>query len=212
MKNSKIRRQNRKSYRLSQCHSVVIGAGGLGRQVAILLASLGVRHLSLYDPRIVSEYDMAQGFLDFDVGTPAVDAVANTAHQYHPQMELLTYHARFRRSHLTSWRSGLRHVVFLCSEQAATRKAHWQWVCQTAQFLCLCEVNTETIQIVCSDQPGKRPLASSFADQTGETTDIVTTTLAGTLMVMQFRKWLIRTPCHSAMQFNVPMCELIVQR
>jgi len=188
LKNSKIRRKNRKSNRLSQCHAAVIGAGGLGRQVAILLASLGVRHLSLYDPRIVSEKDMADGFLDYDVGMPAVDAVANVAHQYHPQMELLTYHARFRRSHLTSWKPGLRHAVFLCSESAATRKTHWQWVCHTAQFLCMGEVGTEAIKIVCSDQPAKRSLAPSYASQTGETPDVVTATLAAALMVQQFSK------------------------
>ena len=146
MKNRKSRPQRRSSEanaRLAKCHAVVIGAGPLGRQVAILLASLRVRHLSLYDQRIVTEEDMAYGFMDFDVGTPAVDAVANLAHQYHPQMELLTYDARFLRSHLTSWRSELRHAVFLCNESAATRNMHWQWVHPKAQFLGACEVGTE---------------------------------------------------------------------
>lgn len=190
---------------------MVIGAGPLGRLVAILLASLGVRHLSLYDQRIVTEKDMAHGFLDYDVGTPAVDAVANIAHQYHPQMELLTYDARFRRSHVTSWKARHNYALFLCHEAAATRKSHWQWVSHVAQFLCAGDASTETINIVCSDQPGKRHPVIRHAESNG-TPDVLTASFAATLMVQQFRNWLRRLPSISAMQFDISTLKLIVPK
>ncbi len=194
------------------CHAIVIGAGPLGRQVAILLASLGVRHLSLYDQRIVTDKDMAHGFLDYDVGTPAVDAVANIAHQYHPQMELLTYDARFRRSHVASWKAGQQHAVFLCNEAAATRKSHWQWIRHSAHFLCAGAVGTETIHIVCSDQPSHRPPALSLATEPDATPDVVTANLSAALMVQQFSRWLKRLPCKPTLSFDLSACGYVVQK
>ncbi|MFT3883346.1 MAG: ThiF family adenylyltransferase [Gemmatales bacterium] len=215
MKNRKSRPQRRPSEvnaRLAKCHAAVIGTGPIGRQVAILLASLRVRHLSLYDQRIVTEKDMSYGFMDFDVGTPAVDAVANIAHQYHPQMELLTYDTRFRRSHLNSWKSGLRHAVFLCNESAVTRNMHWLWVHSSAQFLATCEVGTEAMDIVCSDQPARHSPTPNPTRQTGGKPDVMAVHLAAAFMVQQFQRWLRRLPCVSAMQFDVTHLKLNIQK
>jgi len=194
---------------LVHCHAVVIGTGSLGRQVAILLASLGVKHMSLYDPDIVTAKNLAQGFMEFDVGMPKVDAVANSAHQQNPRMELLTYGSRFRRHHLQKWRSGLKYAVFLCVDSMTARKSSWRLIKQAARFLCDGRPGPDVIKVLASEMPATdtnypSTLRASKQSPLGKSScDIVTAIIAAGLMVAQFSRWLRDLPIIPDQVFNL---------
>jgi sulfur carrier protein ThiS adenylyltransferase len=201
--------------RLSQCHAVVIGTGAIGRNVAILLASVGIRHLSLYDQHNICQRDVTSGFLDFDVGSPAVDAVANIAHQYQPQMELLTYPIAFHRTHLATWDQGLSSAVFLCDSSTKMKKTYWKWLADTAHFISDGCIAGDKLRVRCAEPPVHSrgySVGHSGAERSESgrgSKDVVTASLVASLMVSQFTRWLNGMKCIRELQFSRKSCELI---
>lgn len=181
------------SQRLADCHAVVIGAGTLGRAVTILLASLGIKHMSIYDPAFVTRKDLTCGFMDGDEGLAKVDAVANIAHQHNPRMELLTYQCRFRKSHLRKWNPKLKNVVFLCLKTNDERRSVRNRLSETAQFLCDASVGRMIIRIAVSTAPGINPhYASTLVPDVlaKGMSDLIRANTTACLMVDQFMRWL----------------------
>lgn len=201
------------SKRLAQCHAVVIGAGAIGRAVAILLASLGIRHMSLYDPALVTRKNLAQGFLDFDVGMAKVDAVANIAHQHNPHMELMTYRSRFRRSNLQKWKPKLHNAVFLCVNSMAARSI-WNLIRFDYQFLGETRLGIKVIRVVTSHKPAMDTYYPSTLTESKRSPvrkhsyDIVMTTIAAGFVVAQFARWLRNDPVIRDQVFNLHTQEL----
>lgn len=216
-RHSKVRQAKSKQSllkaRLAQCHAVVIGAGAVGRAVAILLASMGVKHMSIYDPAIVTRKDLALGFMDFDVGMTSVDAVANIVHQQNPRMELLTYRSRFRRTHLQKWSSGLKNAAFVCVDSMAARKSIWKQIKHAAHFLCDGRLGTEVIRVIASQQPATDtfyPSTLAVVPPSTYSCDLVTANIAAVFMVAQFSRWLRGIPIITDQVFNPLAQEIIV--
>lgn len=178
--------------RLPQCHAVVVGAGAMGRAVAILLASLGVRHMSLYDPAFVTKKDLRVGFMDFDIGSAKVDAVANSAHLQNPRMELLTFRSRLLMSHLQQWRSGQKNAIFLCGGTLRSRKSTMNWAKQSAHFICEARQGEDEIRLLTST---KLPYEVNRSELVAckphiSSIDLVVANLSACLMVYQFARCL----------------------
>ncbi len=69
--------------------ATVIGLGGIGRQIAMQLAALGVSRLQLIDPGVVSKKNHAsEGYLHEDAGRPRVHATAYLCHQINPMLDI----------------------------------------------------------------------------------------------------------------------------
>ena len=67
--------------KLAKLHAVVIGVGAIGRQAAILLASMGVSRMTLFDPDFVAIENLAvQGYWPEDLGQPKVLATGRLCH------------------------------------------------------------------------------------------------------------------------------------
>ena len=67
----------------------IVGLGGIGRQVAVQLAALGVPRLQLVDARTVSRSNhAAEGYPFEDVGRLLVHAAAQQGHQINPQLHV----------------------------------------------------------------------------------------------------------------------------
>ena len=67
----------------------IVGLGGIGRQVAVQLAALGVPRLQLVDARTVARSIHAtEGYTFEDVGRLRVHATAHMCHQIDPQLEI----------------------------------------------------------------------------------------------------------------------------
>src|SRR5262245_60729139 len=77
-------------------HVTVIGVGAIGRQVAIQLAALGVRKLTLVDFDVVEHTNVTtQGYLAADLGVSKVEATARVLRQIEPAIELTLVEDRF---------------------------------------------------------------------------------------------------------------------
>ena len=65
--------------RLQNCRATIIGIGAVGRNVAIQLAAIGVRHLQLIDfDHVDLSNTTTQGFASDEIGMPKVQAVEAT--------------------------------------------------------------------------------------------------------------------------------------
>lgn len=190
--------------RLHHCHAVVIGAGAMGRAVAILLASLGVRQMSLYDPTCVSKKDLALGFMDFDIGSAKVDAVANIAHQQNPHMELLTYRSRFLLTHLQECRPGLKNAVFLCGGTLAASKSTPNKVNQSTHFFCEARLGSNEIRLLSSTKPNEASEIELVTTKPGRSSnDLVMANLSACLMAFQFVRWLKDRPVRNDQLYHL---------
>lgn len=61
----------------------VVGAGGIGSPVALALAKMGCRNLTLYDPDVVEAHNLPNQFYRLrDVGRPKVEALAEVIEEF----------------------------------------------------------------------------------------------------------------------------------
>ena len=129
------RRPKRAATRFRTCHATVIGLGGVGRQVAMHLAALGVKRLQLVDAGKVSIRTHArEGYALEDVGQPRVFAAAGRCHPVNPQLDLQTVPTRSLRG------LDLGDSVFLCPGGHAATDALAESIGDTIAFVARCTV------------------------------------------------------------------------
>ena len=103
---------------LSACRATVLGLNGIGRQVALQLAALGVGRLVLVDPgRVSRRHYAAEGFPAEDVGRPKVHVAGQAAHQLNPLLDIKTVVGQCLRS------GGAVDAVFCCTAARWARQA-----------------------------------------------------------------------------------------
>ncbi len=79
--------------RLADARVGIAGAGGLGSNVAFMLARSGVRRLTLVDQDVVDASNLnRQAFFPEDVGQPKVEALARHLLRLEPELELRLFH------------------------------------------------------------------------------------------------------------------------
>src|SRR4051794_12249127 len=84
--------------RLAASHAVVIGAGAIGRQVAVQLAALGMPRLTLFDhDRASAENWAPKSYWPETRGQLKVEATAGLCRSIPPPIELGRYPRRFVR-------------------------------------------------------------------------------------------------------------------
>src|SRR4051812_12535908 len=87
--------------RLGEETVTVIGVGAIGRQVALQLASIGVRTLTLIDfDRVESTNISTQGYRFRELGLPKVQATREAVLEIDPTIEAMAIDSRFRADHL----------------------------------------------------------------------------------------------------------------
>ncbi len=85
--------------RLAREAVTVVGVGAIGRQVALQLASIGVRQLVLIDFDVVDRTNVTtQGYAHRDLGQLKVDAVRQAVREIDPEIEVTAIADRFRES------------------------------------------------------------------------------------------------------------------
>jgi len=94
---------------IADAAAIVVGLGGVGRQLAMQLAALGVRRLLLVDAGRVSRREAAvECYFAEDVGRPKRHATAELCHRLNPQLDVHTSE-RFSPRRLTG-----NDVLFVC--------------------------------------------------------------------------------------------------
>ena len=197
--------------RLESLQVTVIGVGAIGRQVALQLAALGVRHLRLVDFDKVELTNVAtQGYFQEDIGRMKVAATAAVAWQIDPQMNIELVEDRFRPQ------QSCGDAVFCCVDSIEARAAIWRSVENRIQFWCDGRMRGEMMRVLTATEThGRRhypatlfPQAEAQAGACTAHGTIYTAAIAAGLMLHQFSRWLRDLDTDQEITLNLLASEL----
>lgn len=116
---------------LEKTQAIVVGVGAIGRQLALQLAAVGVKHIWLVDPEDVEIENLgAQGFFEADMNAPKVEAVAAACSLINSDIEVKTSKTKFRKEFVEGFTRNeedtqTRFAVFSCVDDMKARKQIW---------------------------------------------------------------------------------------
>lgn len=199
--------------RLEGLATSVIGVGAIGRQLALQLASLGARQLTLVDFDDVEEVNITtQGYLWEDLGKSKVLATAQAISRIDSSIEVCQICARYRPG------LPVGDAIFCCVDSISARGAIWRSVGRNAQFWVDGRMLGEVIRIlaVAGDEGRDYYPTTLFAQaeaMNGGCTArgvIYTAAIAAGLMTGQFTRWLRGLPTDNDLSLNLLASELSV--
>ena len=199
--------------RLEDLAISVIGVGAIGRQVALQLASLGARQLTLVDFDEVEEVNITtQGYLWEDLGKPKVLATAQAISRIDSSLEVSQICARYRPG------LPVGDVIFCCVDSISARGAIWRSAGRNTQFWVDGRMLGEVIRVlaVVGDEGRDYYPTTLFAQaeaMAGACTArgvIYTAAIAAGLMTQQFTRWLRGLPTDNDLSLNLLASELSV--
>lgn len=213
--NPRLIRQQRlvPSDRLVDLTATIIGVGAIGRQVALQLASIGVRSIQLIDFDAVDETNITtQGYSARDVGQRKVDATCSAVNQIDSDIHVETIDDRFRSRHV------IGEAIFCCVDSISARTAIWRSVNTACQFWADGRMLGETMRILCvAGDAGRRHYPTTLFQQSeaqaGHCTSrstIYTASIAAGLMLHQFTRWIRDLPGDADLTFNLLASEVAV--
>ena len=199
------------SERLAGLGVMVIGVGAIGRQVALQLASLGVRRMTLIDFDEVEPTNVTtQGYFHEDVGYLKVAATERLVRQVDPEIAVTCVADRYRPQH------GAADAMFCGVDSISARQAVWRAAGARCRFWSDGRMLGETIRVLTiADDAGRRhypttlfPQAEAQAGRCTARGAIYTASLAAGLMVHQFARWLRGMPIDPDLSLNLLSSEL----
>jgi hypothetical protein len=179
--------------KLAATSATLIGAGAIGRQVALQLAAIGIRQLQLVDFDKVEITNLTtQGYWRDDIGQTKVQATAAAIARIDASITVEAICDRFRP------RFPLGGVVFCCVDRIETRAVIWRTARECCHFWTDGRMLGEAIRVLVAADADSRQyypttLFSSADAQRGSCTarsTIYAAAIAGGLMVHQFTRWL----------------------
>jgi sulfur carrier protein ThiS adenylyltransferase len=191
----------------------IIGIGAIGRQVAIQLASLGVRQIQLLDHDLVEARNITtQAYLRDDLGRLKVDATAELLQRIDPTIQIETIPDRYRPTYKTG------EAIFTCVDSIGSRAAIWKSVKETSRFWCDGRMLGEVMRVLTAiDENSRTHYATTLFPQTEAQTGactsrstIYTASIVSGLMVHQFTRWLRELPTDQDLTLNLLATELSV--
>ncbi len=192
----------------------VIGVGAIGRQIALQLASLGVRQLQLVDFDQVEPTNITtQGYCIADLGQSKVEATARAVRAIDADMNVETVNDRFRPGRATG------EIVFCCVDSISSRSAIWRTLRDQCAFWCDGRMRGEVLRILTAVDLSSREhynttLFPQSEAQTGACTSrstIYTAAISAGLMLNQLTRWLRQLPIDADLTFNLLAGELILK-
>jgi len=184
--------------RLSSTRVTVIGAGAIGRQVALQLAAIGTPSIQLIDFDTVDATNVTtQGYRARDIGQDKVLAAAAAIRELDPTITVETITDRFRP------RMEVAPVVFACVDSISARAAIWRALSNRCEFWTDGRMLGEVLRVLtAADEPGRRhygttlfPQSEAQAGNCTSRSTIYAATIAAGIVVHQFSRWLRRLPC-----------------
>jgi sulfur carrier protein ThiS adenylyltransferase len=195
--------------------ATVVGLGGIGRQVALQLAALGVARLQLVDAGSVSRRThAAEGYAEDDIGRPKVHATAQLCHQINPKLDIHTLQSRSLRG------LDLGDAVFCCTLSTRRRRSIWQAVGHRVRFYTGVDVADDRIYLpvvvnaaAAEDEPGGVELLPPWGETAGRQRPAcpvqIASILAG-LMVAEFVRFAAGQGTSREIHLNLRDLSLIV--
>ena len=199
--------------RLAELAVTVIGTGGIGRQVALQLAAIGVRRLQLVDFDRVDHTNLTtQGYLLEDIGQPKINATASSIARLDPTINVDLVVDRYRP------KLDIGAAVFCFVVSIDARSAIWRSAGHRTEFWVDGRMLGEAMRIlIAADETSRHrypgTLFASSEAQPGRCTarsTIYTANIAAGLMVHQFVRWLRRQPVDADTSLNLLASELVV--
>jgi len=96
----------------------IIGVGAVGRQVALILAAMGVKHITLWDHDTVDEANLGvQGFRPDQLGQLKVSACLDDMTRIYPEIEVTAIPTRYEVT------KPLQAVTFCCVDSISARRS-----------------------------------------------------------------------------------------
>lgn len=192
--------------------ATVVGAGAVGRQIAIQLVALGISQLRVFDPGIVEARNLLLGgFRADDVGRPKVDAVGDLCHQTNPLLDFTGIQARF------STRQAVDTAVFCCVDTFAERRRVWRAVETRCPFWADVHVVGELARVfIAHDEPSRRrygatleKLSETHAVKNAHAPVLISTSaVAASLAVYQFVRYVDGLPLYQDVSFDLAAGQL----
>ena len=192
--------------RLADVTATVIGAGAIGRQLALQLAAIGAPRIQLVDFDAVDVTNVTtQGYTANDVGQPKVRATAAAIRRLDTSIHVATIQDRYRA------KQQIGEAVFCCVDSISARAAIWRSVANRCRFWADGRMLGETIRILAASDTDTfgRYAHTLFAPadaQSGSCTSrstIYAASIAAGLMVHQFTRWLRHIPVDCDTTFNL---------
>lgn len=200
--------------RLQETSATVIGVGAVGRQVALGLAAMGIRHLHLIDFDGVEPTNVTtQGyFSQTDLGQPKVLATRQAIQLIDPEIVVTTIQDRFRAKHDTG------EAIFCCVDSIKARAAIWRSLKDRCRFWADGRMLGEVLRILTATSASDRQhyettLFSPSDAQWGRCTSRSTIYSAGIcagLMLHQLTRWLRDLPIDRDVSFNLLASEFVL--
>lgn len=201
--------------KLAQRKVTVIGVGAIGRQVALQLAAMGVRHLQLVDDDIVEISNIAsQGYYENNLGYPKVLCVGPVCQALNSEINIETYTQKFG-----DFAGQIGDTVFCCVDSIETRKQIWDAVgIVPAVFFCDGRMAAESLRVLTAYNAESRkhyPTTLFSQDEafqgacTAKGTIYSANVIAG-IMVAQFAKYLRGMPVEADLSYNLQTSELTI--
>ena len=191
----------------------VIGVGAIGRQVALQLASIGVRRIQLVDfDRVELSNVTTQGYRAEQIDLPKVLATSRDLLKIDPEIDVETIEDRFRPTR------PIGQAVFCCVDSISAREAIWRAAGRRAPFWSDGRMLGEVIRVLtAADEAGRTHYPTTLFDQSeaepGRCTarsTLYAATIAAGLMVHQLTRWLRHLPIDSDLSLNLLASELVV--
>ncbi len=192
--------------RLQQLHVTVIGVGAIGRQVAIQLAAIGCRRVTLVDFDVVDDSNRTtQGYTAADVGTEKVHAARWQMLAIDPDIHVQLIQDRFRPKYAPG------DAAFCCVDSISARTAIWRAIRDQCQFWVDGRMLGETIRVLTAADGASREryaqtLFNPSEAQQGSCTSrstIYAAGIAAELMLHQLTRWLRGLPLDCDTTFNL---------
>ncbi len=194
--------------------ATIVDLGGVGRQVAVQLAALGVPRLQLVDARTVARSTHAtEGYPFEDVGRLRVHATAHLCHQINPQLDI---HALPKRS-LGSMEPS--DAVFCCPAAPAVWRSHKRPL-RPNVVVARCDVFGDKLQLDFArgvsvgterlDRPAVSAVDQGSARRPG--TPIYFATLAAGLLVAEFIRFCEGRPSWRSVRLDLQNLRLRIDQ
>ncbi|WP_230773296.1 ThiF family adenylyltransferase [Roseiconus lacunae] len=192
--------------------ATVIGVGAVGRQVALQLASIGIRKLQLIDFDQVELTNVTtQGYRPDQIGQPKVDATAEDVKALDPEIEVNVIADRIRPHFKTG------EAVFACVDSIKARAAIWRSLQARCAVWIDGRMRGEVVRVLASGDPKSdtnysNTLFAQSEAHTGSCTSASTVyaaSLTASLMLHQFTRWLRDIPVERDVSVNLLASETV---
>ncbi len=191
----------------------IIGVGAIGRQVALQLAAIGVRHLQLVDFDTVEATNVTtQGYYQQDLGQHKAHCTAEQVRRIDPTLQVEPVTDRFR----PSLRAG--QAVFCCVDSISARVTIWRSLKDRCEFWTDGRMLGEAMRILTAADALSRhhyittlfPQAEAQVGSCTSKSTIYCASIAAGLMVHQLTRWLQGLSPTADLSFNLTSDELVI--